>query len=105
MRLEFPPLSPGICRIVVIDVAEQDARLCPVHDETDVVVHPHGAEALVARPIELVEPQAGTCGVHLQVEGGGLDGLLLRAGQAREARGEGAGDAEVHQCLPYAGYV
>ena len=34
--------------------------------------------------------------VQLQVEGRRLDGLLLLAGQAGEAVGEGVGDAEVH---------
>lgn len=33
----------------------------------------------------------------MEIEGGSLNGLLLVAGQAREAVGEGVGDAEFHK--------
>ncbi len=94
--LDAPPLGPAIGLVVVVDVGEQQARGGAVDDEPDVRVHPHGPEALVLRAVELVEGQAGRGGIHLQVEGGHLHRLLLLAGQAAEAVGEGVGDAEVH---------
>ena len=57
---------------------------------------PHRPEVLVLRLVELVELHARVGRVHLQVEGRGLDGLLLVAGQPGEAVGEGVGDAEFH---------
>ena len=92
MRLELPALRPRVRAVVVIDVAEQQAGVGPVHDQPDVRVDPDRPETLVLRLIELVKAQARRRRVHLQVEGGRLDGLLLVAGQAREAVGERVGD-------------
>ena len=80
---------------MVADVAEQQARLGPVDDQPDVAADPHRPEVLVLRLVELVELQPGLRRVDLQVEGRRLDGLLLVAGQAGEAVGEGVGDEEV----------
>ena len=43
---------------------------------------------------------ARACRVKLQVERSCLDGLLLVAGQPREAVGKGVGDAEVYVSAP-----
>jgi hypothetical protein len=56
--------------------------------------NPHRPEVLVFRLVELVEAQAGTGGIDLQVERRRLDSLLLVDGQASEAVGEDVGDAE-----------
>ena len=51
------------------------------------------------RFLELVKLHPGVHRVELEVEGGGLGGLLLVAGQTHEAVGDGVGDAEVHGSL------
>ena len=81
---------------MVIDVAEQEALRRAVHDKPQVEVDPHGPEVLVLRLVELVEAHAGGRGIHLQIERGRLDRLLLVAGQPCEAVGEGIGDSEIH---------
>ncbi len=96
MRFQFAALGPAVSRIMMIDVAQQQARRGTMHDQAYVAVHPYRPEALVLRLVELVEAHARVCGVDLQVEGGHLHRLLLIAGQAREAVGEGVGDAKVH---------
>ena len=98
MPLQPPPLGPLIGGVVMVHVAEQEARRGPVDDQPDVAADPGGPEALVLRPLDLVQLQPWPGRVHLQVERGGLDRLLLVAGQLREAVGEGVGDAELH-CL------
>ena len=97
MPLQPPPLGPLIRRVVMVHVAEQEARRGPVDDQTDVATNADGPEVLVLRPLDLVQFQPRMRRVHLQVERGRLDGLLLVAGQLREAVGEGVGDAELHQ--------
>ena len=93
MRFQFAPLRPVIGLVVVIDVAEQQARLAPVNDQPDVAAHPHRPEILVLRLVELVEAHAGIGRIELQVERRRLDGLAL-ARQPGEAVGEGVGDAK-----------
>jgi len=44
-----------------------------------------------------IRPFLGFSNGREQIEGRGLDGLLLLAGELGEAVGEGVGDAEVHQ--------
>ena len=97
MRLQLAPLGPVVGLVVMIDVAEQQAASRLVDDQPDVAADPHRPEVLVLRLVELVEAHAGIGRVELQVEGRRLDGLLLVAGQAGEAVGEGVGDAEFHQ--------
>ena len=97
MPFQSPSFGPLVRRVVMIDVAEQDAGSGPVDDQPDVATDPHGPEVLVLRPVDLVQLQARMRRVHLQVERRGLDRLLLVAGQLREAIGEGVGDSELHQ--------
>jgi len=85
---------------VVVDVAQQQAVGRLVHDEPDIAAHAHRPEVSIARLVELVKAHARAGRVHLQVERRRLGGLLLVAGQAREAGGEGVGDAEVHGRAP-----
>ena len=100
MGLQPPPRGPLIGLVVVIDIAQHEAAVHAVNDQPDVAGDPHGPEVLVPRLVELVQFHARLRRVELQVEGGGLDGLLLVAGQAGEAGGEGVGDAEFHQASP-----
>lgn len=46
--------------------------------------------------IQLVEAVSGVGRVELEVEGGGLDGLLFLTGELGEAIRECVGDSEVH---------
>ena len=91
-----PPHRPLVRRVVMVHVAEQEARRGPVDDQPEVAADAGGPEVLVLRPLDLVQIQPRPSRVHLQVERGGLDRLLLLAGQLREAVGEGVGDAELH---------
>ena len=97
MPFHSPTLGPLIRRVVMVHVAEQEARRGPVHDQPDVATDPNRPEVLVLRPIDLMQLQPRMRRVHLQVERRGLDCLLLVAGQPGEAVGEGIGDAELHQ--------
>ena len=96
MPLQPPPLGPLIRGVVMVHVAEQEARRGPVDNQPDVAADPGRPEALVLRPLDLVQLQPRPGRVHLQVERGGLDRLLLVAGQLRETVGERVGDAELH---------
>jgi hypothetical protein len=80
----------------MVHVAEQQAVRRPVHDQPKVAADPHRPEPPVLRLSELVEAHPGAGRIELQVEDGGLDGLLLIAGEARQAVGERVGDAELH---------
>ena len=83
MPLQPPPLGPLVRGVVMVHVAEQEARCRPVDDQPDVAADPGRPEALVLRPLDLVQLQPRPSRVHLQVERGGLDRLLLVAGQLR----------------------
>ena len=96
MRLQFPPFRPVISIVVVVNVTKQKASIALVDDQPDVAVDPHRPEVLVLRLVELVEAHSGTGRIDLQVERGGLDGLLLVAGQPGEAVGECVRDAKFH---------
>ena len=96
MSFQPPSFCPLVRGVVMVDVAEQEARRRPVDDQPDVATDPNGPEVLVLRPVDLVQLQPRMRRVHLQVERRGLDRLLLVAGQLREAVGEGVGDAELH---------
>jgi hypothetical protein len=81
VRLQLAPLGPGVGGVVVVDVAEQQARAVRWTirrmsrlTRTD---QKFGSFALV----ELVELHPGIGGVELEVEGRGLDRLLLLAGE------------------------
>jgi hypothetical protein len=82
--------------VVVADVAEQQARLAPVHNQPDVAADPHRPKILVLRLVELVEVHAGIGRVELQVECSRFDGLLFFATESGEAVGKGVGDAKFH---------
>lgn len=97
-RVGFELVSrrPGVGVIVMTHVAEEQARTRAVDDQPDLLVDPDRPEVLVPGAVQLVELHPGARGVELEIEGGGLDGLLLGAGELGEAGGEGVGNAEVH---------
>ena len=93
--------AQSIGLVVVIDVAEQQARLGSGGRSGGCRGSP--APTRSSCPCALsslwkLHARAGR--VHLQIEGRRLDGLLLLAGQLGEAVGEGVGDAEVHHVDP-----
>ena len=99
MPLDPPPFRPSVRRVVMADIGEHDARCGPMHDQANVPIDPDGPEVLVPRPIQLVKRETRRRRVQLQVEGGGLGGLLLVAGQPSQTVGKGIGDPELHVTL------
>ena len=97
MALETSPFCPLIRGVVVVHVAQKETRRRLVNNQANVTAHAGGPEALVLRPLDLMELEPGMRRVHLQIEGRHLDRLLFVGGQLREAAGEGVGDAELHQ--------
>jgi hypothetical protein len=96
MRLQFSPLGPAICVVVVTGVTQQQALVRSVNDQADIPVHADGGEVLVFGLFQLVELHSGAGRVDLQVKSGRLNRLLFVAGQLGEAVGKCVGDAEVH---------
>lgn len=103
VHFQLAPLGPLIGLVVVIDIAEQQTASGLVDDQTNVTADTHRPEVRVFGSVELVEAHAVASRVNLQVERGGLGGLLLVARQARQAGGEGVSDAEFH-ALPLRDY-
>ena len=52
MPFQPPSFGPLVRRVVMVDVAEQEAGSGPVDDEPDVATDPHGPEVLVLRPVD-----------------------------------------------------
>lgn len=96
MGLQLAPCRPVVVLVVVIDVAQQETALCLMDNEPDIRANTDGPEVLVLCRVERVEAHARIRRVDMEIEGGGLYGLLLVAGEAGEAIGEGVGDAELH---------
>ena len=97
MPLDPPPLGPAIRGIVMVGVDQHDARGGAMHDQPDIPADPDGPEVPVSGAVNAVKRQPRRRRVQLQVEGGGLRGLLLVAGQLGKACREGVGDAEFHR--------
>ena len=82
---------------MMTDIADQDARIGPMHDEPDVPAHPDRPEPAIPRAIEFVKAQPRTFRVDLKIEDGRLGELLLAVREPSETRGEAARDPEFHQ--------
>ena len=52
MRLDPPPLGPAVGLVMMVDVAEQQARARAMNDDADVLAHPHRGDVRVLRAIE-----------------------------------------------------
>jgi hypothetical protein len=96
MALDPAPLCPAVRRVVMPDIAQQQARCGPMDNQSDIVIDPYRPEVRVSGPIEPMEMQTRDRRIELQIECRRLDRFLLRPGQPREAVGEGVGDAEFH---------
>ena len=94
VAFDLAAFGPFVGVVVVIDIDQQDAGRRAMDDYSDVCVHPYRPEVRVFGAVKLVERQPVRGRVELQVEGRGLDGLLLLRGQAPETIGEGVGDPE-----------
>ena len=64
---------------MVVHIAEQEAARGFVDDDPDVRARSHRPEIFIPRLVEAVEAHARIRRVHLEVEGRGLDRLLLVA--------------------------
>ena len=73
VRLDAPPLGPGVGVIMVTDVGQQEAGVGLVHDDAEVAVHPDRPEMGVRELLDAMELKARCRRVDLQVEGRGLE--------------------------------
>ena len=96
VALDHPALGPLVRSVVVVRVAEQQARVGPMHDQAQIAADARRPEVPVFALVDAVELRAGVCRVELQVEGRGLRRPLLVRGQPGEARRERVGDPELH---------
>jgi hypothetical protein len=85
VHLQLATFGPCVRLIVVGDVAHHQAAGQPVDDDADVVVDANRPEVAVLRALQAMELHARIARIELEVEGCVLYGLLLVAGQAREA--------------------
>lgn len=80
----------------MVDVTQQQARLCAVRDHRDIPTNAHGPEMLIASAVWFVEVCTGISGIYLWVERLGFNGFLFVTGEFGEAGSEGVGDQEAH---------
>jgi hypothetical protein len=102
MCFQFAPARPVVRFIVVVDVAEQEAGRGAVNNQPQIETDPGGPEVAVFGLIDSVQLKARLSRVHLKIERGRFDGLLLFSRQAGKAVGECVGNTEVHlssRCL------
>ena len=92
MGFQLAALGPCIGFVVVIHIANQQARIRPMDDQPNVTAGPHRPEPGVPAVLQFVEAHAGVDWVHLEVEGSGLNGLLFLAREPGKAICEGVGD-------------
>ena len=89
-------LRPAVSGVMVVGVAEQQARLAAMHDQPQVAADACRPEVAVLAAVDAVHLDAGVRRVHLEVEGRGLRRLLLVCSQPVEAGRERVGDPELH---------
>ena len=95
--LNDSPLGPLVRGVVVVGVAEHEARRRAMHDEPQVAADARRPEVPVLALVDAVELDTGVRGIELQVERGGLGRPLLVRSQPVEARRERVGDPELHR--------
>jgi len=96
MRLQLSPFAPVIRVVVMSDVAQQQTRIGPMHDQPDIAVHPNRPESSILGLIKLVKLQTRMSRIQLQIECRGLYGLLLIAGEFGEAVRKCVGNSKFH---------
>ena len=80
----------------MVYVAEHDAALDPMEDQTDVTAGTGRPEVLVLDVVEPVALQAWVGGIDLQLEGGELGSFLLFSTELLKAGLEAVGEEERH---------
>ena len=80
----------------MVDVAEHDAALDPMEDQTEVTAGTGRPEILVLDVVEPVALKAGIGRIDLQLEGGELGGFLLLTVEFVQAGLEAVGEEEWH---------
>lgn len=78
------------------DPGQQALPVLLVDHHADVTVYPCGPEIRIAGAVDSMRGKAEKARVHLEVEGGLLDLLLLLQGELGEGVIEGVGDAVGH---------
>ena len=86
----------------MVYVAEQQAGIGAVDNQTNVVADPDRPEVSITGLINPMKLQSGLRRIDLQIKGGGLYGLLLVASQFGQAIDERIGDAEFQVIGPQA---
>ena len=70
----------AICFIVMVHIAQQQTRAGLVHDQSDIAANPDRRKVFILGLVQFVKLHPGIGRIHLQIECGGFDGLLLFAG-------------------------
>ena len=83
----------------MIDVAQHQAVLAAMHDDSHVVIDAHRPEFRVLGLRQFVELQPGLGWIHLEVKSCGLGSFLLVTGQLGKAVCESVSDSKVHHEL------
>ena len=96
MRLDPPPLGPGIGFVVMIDIGDEQAVFRLVHDQSQIAADAYRPEIRVLRLVDPVERQALAGGIDLQIDDRRLDRLRLRRGQSGQRAGEAVGEQKAH---------
>jgi hypothetical protein len=99
MGFYLAPRSPVVGGIVMIDIAEHQAALNPIEDQTDVTTGTGRPEVLVLDAVETVALQPRIGGIDLQLEGGEISGFLLFSTELLMAGLEAFGEEESHNLL------
>jgi hypothetical protein len=99
MTLDLAPLGPGIGRIMVTDIAEQETRGGPVYDEPEIVVDANRPEVRVPRPVKLMKAQPWRGDINLKIECSILCSFLLLRSQPGQADPEAVGNTKKHPSL------
>ena len=81
VALKNSSLSPAVSGVVVVGVAQHQARVGAMHDQAQVAADARGPEVLVLAVVDAMELDAGVRRVELQIEGSGLRRTLLVCGQ------------------------
>ena len=100
MGLDPTPLRPGVGRVVVVDIGDENTVVRLVHDQPDVAIDARRPEMRVLAVVDAMQLETVAGGVHLQVEDARLHGLLIEAGQPVERSREGVCDEEGHGLTP-----
>ena len=80
----------------MVDIAEHQARVEPMKNQSEVTVDAGGPEITIFDVFQPVTREAGIGGIGLQIKAGQLGGFLLIAIELCKAVLEGVGEQESH---------